>query len=530
MKKLLCFLLVISALFGLTACHGEKVERGQLATAPNVNFVIPDEFDTTRQFEISFWAKNDNNSTQREIYAKAVADFEKIYPNITVKLKLYNDYGDIYKDVITNIPTNTTPNVCITYPDHIATYLTGADTVVPLDGLLYDPAYGLGGSSVDFDAPKAEEIIPQFLNECSFDGHYYAVPYMRSTEACYVNKTYVEKLGYTLPETLTWDFVWEVSQAAMEKDAAGNYAVNGQKVMIPFIYKSTDNMMIQMLKQKNAGYSTAAGEIQIFNETTQSILETVATYAESRAFSTFKIGGYPANYLNAGQCIFAVDSTAGATWMGCDAPLIDIAEDRLVEFETVVMSIPQFDVEQPKMISQGPSMCLFNKEDPQEVLASWLFTQFMLTDSVQIAYAQTEGYAPVTSKAQGNTEYVDYLNRCGEDNELYYDVKINATKLLMENTENTFVTPVFNGSASLRNAAGQLVENVTKSVRRGKDVDYPALYDEVTTLYHLDEIIPEKEGPLPNNAIFLIAGLGICWVGILVTLILDANKKSMKKK
>ena len=353
---------------------------------------------------------------------------------------------------------------------------------------------------------------------------------MRSTEACYVNKTYVEKLGYTLPEVLTWDFVWEVSQAAMKKDDSDNFAVNGQKVMIPFIYKSTDNMMIQMLKQQNAGYSTAAGEIKIFNDATQSVLETIAINAKNRAFSTFKIGGYPANYLNAGQCIFAVDSTAGATWMGCDAPLIDIAEEKLVKFETVVMPIPQFDTEHPKMISQGPSMCLFNKEDPQEVLASWLFAQFMLTNPVQIAYAQTEGYAPVTSKAQESAEYLDYLNRSGEDNDLYYSVKIDATKLLMDNTENTFVTPVFNGSASLRNAAGQLIENVTKSVRRGKDIDYPALYDEVTTLYHLDEIIPKNEGPLPKNAIFLIAGLGVCWVGIITSIIFDVSKKRIKKK
>ena len=39
------------------------------------------------------------------------------------------------------------------------------------------------------------------------------------------------------------------------------------------------------------------------------------------------------------------------------------------------------------MISQGPSVCVFNKRDPQEVLASWLFAQYMLTDEVQIAYA-----------------------------------------------------------------------------------------------------------------------------------------------
>ena len=42
----------------------------------------------------------------------------------------------------------------------------------------------------------------------------------------------------------------------MAMDEEGNYLVNGQDVMIPFIYKSTDNMMIQQIRQKGAGYST----------------------------------------------------------------------------------------------------------------------------------------------------------------------------------------------------------------------------------------------------------------------------------
>ena len=449
---------VACAVLFLTGCHGSK---GLSA------FAVPESFDETRNYEITFWAKNDTNKTQTAIYQKAITDFEGIYPNIRVNLRLYTNYGDIYNDVITNISTGTTPNVCITYPDHIATYLTGTNVVVPLDDLFADASYGLGGDQVRFDSVKEEEIVPQFLKECSFDDHYYALPYMRSTEACYVNKTYVEKLGYTLPETLTWDFIWEVSEAAMEKDADGNFKVNGQNVMIPFLYKSTDNMMIQMLYQKGAGYSDEAGNIEIFNDTTAELLKTIAGHAETKAFSTFKISSYPANFLNAGQCIFAVDSTAGATWMGTDAPLCDISEDKLVSFETEVMMVPQFDPGNPKMISQGPSVCIFNKADPQEVLASWLFTQYLLSDEVQTAYAETEGYLPVTIRAQQSEEYQNYLARIGEDNNVHYEVKIKASELLMAHLDDTFVTPVFNGSASLRDGAGQLIESTVKSVRRG---------------------------------------------------------------
>ena len=168
--------------------------------------------------------------------------------------------------------------------------------------------------------------------------------------------------------------------------------------------------------------------------------------------------------------------------MGSDAPLVDIPPDQLVEFETAVLPVPQFDVAHPQMISQGPSLCIFQKDDPQEVLASWLFMQFLLTNEVQIAYAETEGYVPVTSKAQEDPGYRDYLSRIGEDKNEHYDIKIQASELLMANTENTFTTPVFNGSASVRDAAGQLIENVTKAVRRKTTVDeaYMAkLYDEV---------------------------------------------------
>jgi len=342
----------------------------------------------------------------------------------------------------------------------------------------------------------------------------------------------VEKLGYQLPEVLTWDFIWEVSQAAAKKNDDGTFALNGQKVMLPFIYKSTDNMMITQLKQLGADYSNDLGQIGLFHDTTASLLQTVSENTQKGAFSTFKISGYPANFLNAGQCVFAIDSTAGATWMGSDAPLVDIAEDKLMQFETVVLPVPQFDTENPKMMSQGPSMCVFNKEDPQEVLASWLFAQFMLTDAVQIAYSQTEGYAPVTEKARNSAVYQDYLTRRGEDNQLYYSVKLDATKLLLDNTENTFVTPVFSGSASLRDAAGQLIESTVKSTRRGEAVnsDYTEkLFADTRSLYRLDQLdanITGKAalGTLPTESAALLWVLGAAWLCILGYLLFTKMK------
>lgn len=522
LHKLVLFLMFMCL---LTGCHGSKGLK---------EFEIPEEFDTSKEIEITFWAKNDTNKAQTEVYKNAITDFEAIYPNIKVNMKLYTDYSRIYNDVITNISTRTTPNVCVTYPDHIATYMTGINVVLPLDELINDEKYGLGGSEIKFDAPKVSEIIPEYLEEGFLGDHYYALPYMRSTEALYINKDYVESLGYEIPDVITWDYIWEVSEAATALNPDGTYKLNSGKVMIPFIYKSTDNMMITYLKQKDAGYSDEDGNISMFNDTCTDFLEEIADHASTGAFSTFKISGYPANFLNAGQCVFAIDSTAGATWMGYEAPHCDIDEKDLVEFELAVRPVPQVDITNMKMMSQGPSLCIFNKDDPQTVLASWLFTQYLLSNDVQIGYSQTEGYVPVTKKACEDERYVDYINNEGDDSDLYYYGKLEATRLLLENTQNTFVTPVFNGSASLRNASGAVIEDTVKGIKRGKNVDrnyIDSIYSNNISLYRLDNIKAkgiEKEdlGPLPATAVALLCALLAAWVAIIVYFIVKKLKKA----
>ena len=259
------------------------------------------------------------------------------------------------------------------------------------------------------------------------------------------------------------------------------------------------------------------GNIGIFNDTTTSLLYTVADEVRQGAFSTFAVSGYPGNFLNAGQCIFGIDSTAGSTWMGSDAPLSDIHESDVVDFETAVRPVPQFDPDNPQMMSQGPSVCVFNKEDPQVVLASWLFAQYLLTNEVQIAYAGTEGYVPVTTMAQESPEYQAYLYDPEQ-----YEIKIAVTNMFLQNINNTFVTPVFNGSTSLRNAAAQLINSTVKSVRRRETIDdayFENLYEEVTALYRLDQLSASKDsrmelGPMPAESKTLLITLGVVWIGI----------------
>ena len=107
---------------------------------------------------------------------------------------------------------------------------------------------------------------------------------------------------------------------------------------------------------------------------------------------------------------------------------------------------------------------------------------------------------------------------------MYYHIKIQAAQLLLDNVDHTFVTPVFNGSTSLRDAAGQLIENTVKSVRRNQTIDeayFEKLYDDTIALYRLDQLngrggslSAEKAelGPLPTEAKVLLVTLVVVWV------------------
>lgn len=532
--SLLLITVILLGMLSLTSCHGKK------SLDP---FVMPEAFDPDQSIEITFWTKNDNHTAQKNIFNRAVSEFEELYPNINVTTRSMYNYDDIYKDVLTNIRTGTTPNICITYPDHVASYLSGTNIIVPLKELINDESYGFGGTDLKFDAPDKKDLIEKYMSEGVINGTQYTIPFMRSTEACYINLDLVEALGYSIPkEGLTWEFIFEVSNKAMQpvgtNDKGEPIYINGMTTLVPFVYKSTDNMMIQLLKQKGYGYSNENGEMLIFNDDTKEVLYMIADNIASGAFSTFDIANaYPGDLLNKGMCIFGVDSTAGATWMGSSAPNMDIKAELVVDFEMGVSPIPQIDTENPQMISQGPSICIFNKENPMEVLASWLFVQYLLTDEIQIAFSQTEGYVPVTSSAQNAPEYTDYLSRAGEDNDMYYDVKIAATKIILDNIENTFITPVFNGSASLRKAAGLLIEETGKSVNRGTEINdgqIEKLYQKSISMYKLDELTysdGEKKVfvKLPAESIALISVLTCIWCGMGTYFVVQFLRKKRNK-
>lgn len=67
MRGLCASVLIMGCTAALTGCHGSEGMQ---------SFAVPEEFDLSREYEVTFWAKNDTNKNQTAIYEKAIADFE----------------------------------------------------------------------------------------------------------------------------------------------------------------------------------------------------------------------------------------------------------------------------------------------------------------------------------------------------------------------------------------------------------------------------------------------------------------------
>ena len=105
-----------------------------------------------------------------------------------------------------------------------------------------------------------------------------------------------------------------------------------------------------------------------------------------------------------------------------------------------------------------------------------------------------------------------------------------TTEILLNNIDNTFVTPVFSGSASLRNAAGQMIEDVAWAGKTNKTVDneyIQGLYGKMKSLYHLEKV---ALGDFPAGSIVLLASIGTIWVAMGTILIVKKVKKRKNDK
>ena len=436
MKKIIAILLAITMIFACVATLSSCSAKG----VPN--FEIPETgFNPEGEITITFY--HTMGESLRNVLDIYIEEFNKIYPNIKVVHEQVGSYDDVRDQISTQISVGNQPNIAYCYPDHVALYnMAGAVTTLDplIESTLTVTREDGTTETIGFTEEQIADFIPGYYEEGRQFGNglMYTLPFSKSTEVLYYNKTFFDEHNLTVPTT--WDELEAVCAAIKAIDPT----------CIPLGYDSESNWFITMCEQYGSDYTSATGDHYLFdNRTNRNFVKEFREWYEKGYVTTQTLyGAYTSGLFiakgNETKSYMSIGSSAGANHQ----KPADSA------FEVGIASIPQVDAANPKVISQGPSVCIFQKEDPNEVIASWLFVKFLTTNvDFQAEFSMASGYVPVLKSVAENPIYKAFTDKADG----YEYVTALSAKVCLAQANAYYTSPAFNGSSTAREQVGALL-------------------------------------------------------------------------
>ena len=454
-KRILSALLAVVLLFGtfaMTGCGNTGTTTGNQTLS---NFTVPEGGYDGSEVTIKFYhTMGSNLSTVLNLY---IEEFNKLYPNIHIESSSVGGYDDVREQISTEITVGNQPNIAYCYPDHVALYNL-AKAVATLDNLIESDVEitRADGSKeiLGLTDEQKNDFIAGYYNEGKQfgDGLMYTMPLSKSTEVLYYNKTFFEENKIEVPTT--WDELEAVCAQIKEIDPKS----------IPLGYDSEANWFITMCEQYKSPYTSATGDHYLFNnEQNRAFVKEFREWYEKGYLTTQTLyGAYTSGLFTATTDVksyMSIGSSAGATYQ---RPAADASGK--YPFEVGIATIPQVSTDNKKVISQGPSLCIFQKENPQEVIASWLFVKFLTTNvEFQAEFSMASGYVPVLKSVAEHPVYADFLSKA--DGGSY--ISALSAKVCIEQEEAYYTSPAFNGSSTARDQVGNLLSKCLTAADNG---------------------------------------------------------------
>jgi multiple sugar transport system substrate-binding protein len=440
MKKFLVLILSILLVFALGGCYGSSDD---VVTEDVVVLdALPDE-----EISITFW--HIYGQGKSALLDRLIAEFEEIYPNITVESISQGSYGDLKSKTISSISAGNTPDLLVGYPDHFAEYLNGR-AIIPLDSFVESETWGV--DLTDFIDSYVEE------NQQYADGKMYSMPYSKSTEMMVYNKTVFDANGITLPtdRAVTWEELEVYADTIVGSgDMQCEYLIN---------YDSSANLFITASRQWDAAYTNLDGEVLIDNPNTLTMLNYLDSLFEDNTLAlplAWDESYGSANFLKGDVCA-TVGSTAGIAY---NVPLPG-NEGKFGEFELGILPIPQHEDGVGSVMQQGPNVAIMADTSDAERLASWLLIKHLTSTEATAQWAIDTGYLPVRYSAYNSDLFQDFLDTDNYDQDYKYEsMTANAaySQVDLFQYDPAFANRVT--SSDVRDEAGLALESIFAKTR-----------------------------------------------------------------
>ncbi len=460
MKKILSLLIIFVMLFSLASC--KKCKKDNDKDNGNNNGVKP-------EVEVKFW--HAMGQANQAIIQEIITNFNKLYPHIKVTQTSLGDYTTLRDTITSGVAADELPTIAQTYPDHVALYLSG-QVMQELDSYINSTEKTILADGTETIIGLTEEernaFIPGFYAEGTIYDSYgtmYSLPFNKSTEVMYYNKTIFDKYGWSAPKT--WDDVVTISEA-YKTTSEYQALIKGGKKTTAFSSDSEANLFITLTQQWGGEYTkfdeNGKGVYAFDNAKSK---EALAFYQEqfkkgNFATATHFGANYSSDAFTAGNIIMTIGSSAGASY---NVP-------KNGAFEVGVCAYPQKDMSNPQVIQQGTNVSLFDCANEKEELAGWLFIKFLTNYESALLWCTSTAYFPIRTDVLNSDEYADHISGIIRDEEGNEFVKPNtqqlAQKVGLEQQTWFYTNVAFKGSSLARDNVESVVQAILYG---GKTID-----------------------------------------------------------
>jgi len=463
-KKLALSMLSLLSIGTLVACGGgdkpvdPKTSEGPAETTSEqasgnaLDAKIPEDL-TNLECEVTFW--HSMGKANIAVLDEFITGFNKVFPKITITHSAQGGYDDVRKNVANAIPAGTTPTMAYCYPDHVADYLP-SDSVLKLDDFMNSTKIGFGVDNGLGDA-GTDDFIQTYLEE----GHhytvegkavegYYSLPFSKSTETLFYNKDAFEANGWEVPQT--WDQMWALCadiKAAMPD-------------VTPLGYDSDANFYITYCEQMGIPYTSGEGTNHFLfnNDKAKAFVTKLKEYGSGEgglgywtSQAQLGSGTYTSTKFTNEELLMSIGSTGGTKYNATDS------------FATGVAAVPQADLNNGKVIMQGPSICFLANSTIQERIGGWLFYKYITNTTNSAYWASSTGYNPVRTSSFTDKNYKTSTTPL-------VNTVLDFAATGSDYTKWYYTSPAFKGSSAARNEIDSLMAAVllgTKTVDQAFD-------------------------------------------------------------
>ncbi|MEO2506929.1 ABC transporter substrate-binding protein [Clostridium paraputrificum] len=355
--------------------------------------------------EITFW--HAMNGDLEKSLTSLTEKFMAENPNIKVTLQNQSSYKDLQQKITATVASpKDLPTMTQAYPDWMFNPIK--------DNLVTDLTPYIENETLKFD--NYEDILASFREAAKIDGKIYGMPFNKSTEVLWYNKTLLDELGLKAPTT--YEELAQVSKTIKEKKGIAGAG-----------FDSLNTYYTTFLKTEGKTFDSN------FDVTDEASAKALNYYLEGVKEGYFRIAGTD-NYLSGpfgnGTVAMYVGSNAGENF---------VKQGVGDKFEVAAAPYPT-----SASLQQGTDLYVFSSATAEQKTAAYMFLKFLTTKENQITWASQTGYMPVRQSAIDSEEY----KKSGS----------LIAPILSDATKNLYTNPVVSGADAAYREAGTVMETV----------------------------------------------------------------------